>query len=190
MRAVPQPAVAGILAVLMLTGCGVSGVSGQGSQNQPSQRQRALAAFDSCLQRTGFHNVGPPPGQTPTGLYQYPNAADEAMRADPAYATAYGRCATESGLDQVQRQAPKPSADQVRRLNAWVQKTAQCLRDRGWTIADSARDSNGVLSPPMPPPNLPPDQFQQFVQDTMKCGAAAGPGGPVRVGVPVPPSGS
>ncbi|HEY4025599.1 MAG TPA: hypothetical protein VGO86_04130, partial [Candidatus Dormibacteraeota bacterium] len=60
-------------------------------------------------------------------------------------------------------------------------KLYTCMRQKGWTLADPTRDSNGGLTPPEPPSDTQgnPARMSQFGNDMNSCSKAAGMNGTV-----------
>jgi hypothetical protein len=177
--------------VVLLAGCGaspkVSTTSTTSRQQQAQKMQAATNAMNACLKKAGYQFVGPPSDETSANEHFVSNnAADTQMAQDPAYKTAFDKCATSTGFNQLTNSAGnrQPSAQDIQKANTVTLKLYTCMRQKGWTLADPTKDSRGMLSPPMPPSSVQGDQARmgQFGNDMSSCIKKSGANGVVTIG--------
>jgi hypothetical protein len=175
-------------AVALLSACGLgrpASATSTASNNAKAQKAMTAAkAMNSCLTKSGYRLVGPPPDEVPENAkIVNGNGADDQMRSDPGYKAAYDRCATSTGFKQLVNlgSARRPSAKDIEKNNKRTLKVYACMRQKGWTLADPTKDSHGSLSPPQPPSDVQGNQarMSQFTNDLKSCLEANGAGGVV-----------
>jgi hypothetical protein len=145
-----------------------------------------MNAMSTCLTNAGYRMVGPPSDEA-TGNFQVRSSnaeADQQMRDDPGYKKAYDRCAASTGFKQFTSGGAghKPTAQQIQKTNQQTLKVYSCLRQKGWTLPNPTKDSNGLLSPPLPPSDVRGNQarMSQLANDINSCASAAGLNGKVQ----------
>jgi hypothetical protein len=184
-----SPLQAAILLVF-LSGCGFgtpAAASSKTTQQQDAQKAMAtMNAMTTCLRGAGYRMVGPPTGEA-NGNFQVGSSnaeADQQMRDDPGYKKAYDKCAASTGFQQLASKirGRKPSAQQIRKGNQQVLKMYSCMRQKGWTLSDPTKGSDGQLSPPRPPSGVQGAQMSQFGNDLNSCSKAAGMNGHIVTG--------
>jgi hypothetical protein len=151
------------ISLAMLVACSPAGTE------QPTDLRTdaaAQAAFEQCMQNRGYsvEDMGPPTtGRVPAGS------------VDREFETAKQLCALEAGTGSVDGDDPEEVAEQ----NARATEMTQCMRDRGWDVADPELAQGPLgsqyLIPLLEgPPGADAETAAAFSDDVAACGGQAG----------------
>lgn len=126
----------------------------------------AFDSFAACMERVGTVFIGAP------------DPADPATQ-DPEYLADLGLCAAESNIVQALQEAETASAERTPEeteiFNEGLLIFVDCLRGKGWTVADPTPDQNGALQVGFGGDGFVPPPGEDFIgnPNVRECGAEA-----------------